>query len=44
MSVRNVPPVLLILLVCCVSFARADDSTGLDEEYKGTTKDIHPAR
>ena len=40
MSVRNLSLVLLALFVSSAAFARAEDSIDLDEEHKGTTKDV----
>jgi len=38
MCVRHFLPVLAALIVCWVPFARADESVGLDDEYRGSTK------
>jgi hypothetical protein len=38
MCVRHLLPVLPALLLCWAPFARADESVGLDDEYKGSTK------
>jgi hypothetical protein len=38
MLARTLVPVFLALLASCATLARADDSIGLNEEHKGTTK------